>query len=44
MQNMLRQWMYREHYHPNIQGDEYEHWNLHAGILLEVGILLDLGC
>ena len=28
---MLRQWNYREHYHPNITESERPHWDIHAG-------------
>ena len=30
-QKMLRQWNYREHYHPNISEEERTHWDIHAG-------------
>ena len=28
---MLRQWNYREHYHPNVTEEERPHWDIHAG-------------
>ena len=32
-QKMLREWKYRDHYHPNITSVEYEHWDSHAGTM-----------
>ena len=32
-QKMLRQWNYREHYHPNLTEEEQPHWDIHAGKL-----------
>ncbi|TVY82612.1 Cyclochlorotine biosynthesis protein R [Lachnellula suecica] len=32
---MLRQWNYREHYHPNITEDDRPHWDIHADHCLD---------
>jgi hypothetical protein len=28
---MVRQWVYRDYYHPNLTKDEFEEWSIHAG-------------
>ena len=33
LQKMLRQWNYRQHYHPNLTEEERPHWDIHAGKL-----------
>lgn len=31
LQKYLRQWIYRQHYHPDVGPDEEPHWLLHTG-------------
>ncbi|TVY58744.1 Oxidase ustYa [Lachnellula cervina] len=33
---MLRQWNYREHYHPNITEEDRPHWDIHADHCLDI--------
>ena len=28
---MLREWVYRDHYHPDWKEEDLPHWMLHAG-------------
>jgi hypothetical protein len=28
---MIRQWVYRDYYHPNLTSDDFEEWSIHAG-------------
>lgn len=28
---MIRQWVYRDYYHPNVTSDDFEEWSIHAG-------------
>ncbi|KAI0199449.1 hypothetical protein F4808DRAFT_432520 [Astrocystis sublimbata] len=31
-QKMLRQWIYRDHYHPNLTESDQAHWESHIGM------------
>ncbi|KAF2234770.1 hypothetical protein EV356DRAFT_144142 [Viridothelium virens] len=33
---MLRQWNYRDHYHPNLSESDHVHWDIHADHCLEL--------
>jgi hypothetical protein len=33
---MVRQWAYRDHYHPNITAEEIEEWSIHADHCLDI--------
>lgn len=35
-QKYLRQWIYRDHYHPNVGPDEEPHWLLHTDHCLDL--------
>ncbi|KAM3066193.1 hypothetical protein ACMFMG_012153 [Clarireedia jacksonii] len=33
---MLRQWNYREHYHPDVTEEDRPHWDIHADHCLDI--------